>query len=230
MLTVENLCKDYTLGGRKLRVLHKVSLSIEDGEILSIQGPSGAGKSTLLHLMGLLDTPTEGHVSYDSVDLDTLGARRRACWRNRLVGFVFQFYHLMPDFSALENVVLPAMVGLGALQWGKARSEAFARGRELLDMVGLTDRADHRPGQLSGGERQRVAIARALTNAPRLLLCDEPTGNLDSHTGQAVLEMLLKLHDQTGGTLVLVTHDAKVAGRAPRRVRMVDGRIESDSG
>jgi len=229
MLKASKLCKDYQMGRRKLRVLDGIDLSVEDGETLSIQGPSGAGKSTLLHLLGLLDTPTEGGVSYDSQDLRSLSARRRAYWRNRLFGFVFQFYHLMPDFTALENVVLPSLVGLGAWQWQGGRRKGFARGREILEMVGLAERANHKPSQLSGGERQRVAIARALINSPRFLLCDEPTGNLDSHTGEAVLGLLLKLRKEWGGTLVIVTHDPKVAGRAPRRVRMVDGRIVSDS-
>jgi lipoprotein-releasing system ATP-binding protein len=229
MLKVEHLCKDYSIARTKLRVLDDVSLTIKDGEIVSIQGPSGAGKSTLLHLMGLLDTPTEGRVSCAGSDLARLSARRRAYWRNRLFGFVFQFYHLMADFTALENVVMPALVGLGAGQWGKARRHAMARGVELLGRVGLSARAGHRPSQLSGGERQRVAIARALINKPRMLLCDEPTGNLDSHTGEAVLDLLLKVREETGGALVLVTHDPKVAARARRQVRMVDGRIVSDS-
>ena len=225
MLKVRNLCKDYEMGRGKLRVLENVDVSIRDGEAVSIQGPSGAGKSTLLHMMGLLDTPSEGCVMYGSRDLATLTGRERAYWRNRLFGFVFQFYHLMPDFTALENVALPSLVGVGALGWWRGRRKAMSRARELLEMVGLADRVAHRPAQLSGGERQRVAIARALVNSPRVLLCDEPTGNLDSHAGEAVLDLLLDLHRQAGGTLVIVTHDAKVAARAGRQVRMVDGRI-----
>jgi len=228
MLTVENLCKDYQMGRRKLRVLHDVSVSVQRGEVLSIQGPSGAGKSTLLHLMGLLDTPTEGRVLYDSMDLGAQTQRQQAYWRNKLFGFVFQFYHLLPDFTALENVVLPALAGLGPLAWRKGKRNAYRRGRELLKLVDLLDRARHRPGQLSGGERQRVAIARALMNEPQVLLCDEPTGNLDSQSGEHTLDLLCKVREETGGTLVIVTHDPKVAARAERKVQMVDGRVASD--
>ena len=225
MLKVENLCKDYPIGRRTLRVLHNVNLSIADGEILGIEGPSGAGKSTLLHLMGLLDTPTEGQIFYDALNLATLIAREQAFWRNRLFGFVFQFYHLLPDFSAVENVTLPALGGLRLGAWHRGKRQALRRGRELLELVGLADRASHRPSQLSGGERQRVAIARALVNSPRFLLCDEPTGNLDTQTGQSILDLLCEVRRATGATLVVVTHDPKVAGRTQRLVKMVDGRI-----
>ncbi len=225
MLKVRNLCKDYQMGRRTLRVLDSVNLSVEPGAMLAIEGPSGAGKSTLLHLMGLLDTPTEGQVLYGSRDLASLSGREQAYWRNRLFGFVFQFYHLLPDFSALENVALPALAGLRMGGWRGGKRRALARARELLEMVGLSGRADHRPGQLSGGERQRVAIARALTNGPQVLLCDEPTGNLDSHTGQGVLDLLCRLRREMGTTLVIVTHDPNIAARAEKIVHMVDGRI-----
>jgi len=225
MLKIENVCKDYQMGRRSLRVLHNVSLTVERGELLAIEGPSGAGKSTLLHLLGLLDTPTEGRIFYDSTDFSALSGRAQACWRNRLFGFVFQFYHLLTDFTALENVMLPALAGLGAGGWRAGRRRALARGRELLKLVGLGERADHKPSQLSGGERQRVAIARALVNEPQVLLCDEPTGNLDSQSGQKILDLLCRLREETGATLVIVTHDPQIAARAKRRVHMVDGRI-----
>ena len=225
MLKVEKVCKDYQMGPRTLRVLNDVTLSVEDGEFLCIEGPSGAGKSTLLHLMGLLDTPTEGRLLCDSVELASLSGREQAHWRNKLFGFVFQFYHLLPDFTALENVVLPALAGLPLAGWQPGKKQALARGRELLDLVALGDRADHKPNQLSGGERQRVAIARALMNKPRFMLCDEPTGNLDSHTGQSILDLLYRIRKEAGATLVIVTHDPKVASRAERRVHMVDGRV-----
>ena len=225
MLQVLDLCKDYQMGGRTLRVLRSVNLTVRHGELVGIEGPSGAGKSTLLHLMGILDRPTSGRVLYDSRDLASLSARERAHWRNRLFGFVFQFYHLLPDFSALENVAMPALAGLGVSGWLAGRRQALERGRRLLDMIGLAERATHKPSQLSGGERQRVAIARALINEPKVLLCDEPTGNLDTHTGQKILELLCDLRRQTDCTLVIVTHDPRIAARAERKVRMVDGRI-----
>ncbi len=225
MLSVRNLCKDYQVGRRKLRVLDGVSFSVEQGTMLSIEGPSGAGKSTLLHLMGILDTPTEGQVLYGSRDLARLSGREQAYWRNRLFGFVFQFYHLLADFSALENVALPALTTLGVGRWRRGKKSALARARELLETVGLAKRADHKPSQLSGGERQRVAIARALMNAPEVLLCDEPTGNLDSRTGQNILALLCRVREETGTTLVVVTHDPMIAAKAEKTVHIVDGRL-----
>jgi len=225
MLTATNLCKDYQMGRQKLRVLHGVNISVGPGELLSIEGPSGAGKSTLLHLLGLLDTPTEGSVRYRGQSLAQLPTRRQAYWRNRLFGFVFQFYHLLPDFTARENVALPALAGVRAGRWIGGKRSAMQRADDLLDLVGLSERADHRPGQLSGGERQRVAIARALVNEPQVLLCDEPTGNLDSHTGQTILDLLCRLRNETGATLVVVTHDPQIAERAERKLHMVDGRL-----
>ena len=225
MLKVQNISKDYQMGRRKLRVLHNVSLAVEDGEMLCIEGPSGAGKSTLLHIIGLLDTATEGRIFYDSTDLSALGGRQQAYWRNKLFGFVFQFYHLLPDFNALENVVLPALADAAVAIGRASRAQVLERGSQLLEIVGLEDRAGHRPGQLSGGERQRVAIARALMNSPKFLLCDEPTGNLDSQTGKSILDLLCRVREETGATLVVVTHDPHVAARAARTVEMVDGRI-----
>jgi lipoprotein-releasing system ATP-binding protein len=223
-LQAEKVVKDYRIGRRVLRVLHGVNLEIRRAEMLSVVGPSGAGKSTLLHILGMLDTPTEGRVLHNGTDLASLSGRERAAWRNRLFGFVFQFYHLLPDFTALENVALPGLVG-GGLTDRPQRRAAFRRGADILDMVGLGDRAGHRPSQLSGGERQRVAIARALVNEPEVLLCDEPTGNLDSDTGRAILDLLLQLRERTGCTMVMVTHDERIAKVAERVVHLRDGRI-----
>jgi lipoprotein-releasing system ATP-binding protein len=206
-------------------VLHGVSIEVKDGEHLSIVGPSGAGKSTLLHLLGMLDTPTEGRVIHQGQDLASLNGGQRAYWRNQLFGFVFQFYHLLPDFTALENVALPAMATCGLCGWRKARSEALRRADRLLELVGLTQRAEHRPNQLSGGERQRVAIARALVNEPQVLLCDEPTGNLDSDSGRSILALLTRVRAETGCALVIVTHDDHIAAAADRTVHLLDGRL-----
>ena len=228
MLRVQNVCKDYQMGRQTLRVLHDVSLEVHPRELLGVQGPSGAGKSTLLHLMGILDTPTEGRILHGETDLGSLSGREQAYWRNRLFGFVFQFFHLLPDFTALENVILPALAGVGPLEWLGEKKAALERGRELLDLVGLSERAEHRPGQLSGGERQRVAIARALINEPEILLCDEPTGNMDTQTGKKILDLLCRLREDTDVTQVIVTHDPQVAERAERNIRMVDGRVVGD--
>ncbi|MFW6189089.1 MAG: ABC transporter ATP-binding protein [Planctomycetota bacterium] len=225
ILAADALVKDYQIGRVSLRVLHGVDVQVRRGELLSIVGPSGAGKSTLLHLLGMLDTPTEGRVLHRGRDVAELSPARQAYWRNRLFGFVFQFYHLLPDFTALENVALPSLVGSGVVGWRGRAQEARQRAREMLEMVGLGERARHRPGQLSGGERQRVAIARALVNRPEVLFCDEPTGNLDSDTGAAILELLQDVQRETGCTLVVVTHDEHIANVGERVVRLQDGRI-----
>jgi lipoprotein-releasing system ATP-binding protein len=225
LLRAENLVKDYRIGRLPLRVLHGVSMQVHRGELLGIVGPSGAGKSTLLHLLGLLDTPTEGRVLHEGTDLASLSSAEQAHWRNRLFGFVFQFYHLLPDFTAAENVFMPAIAEASLLGGRSARREARKRADEVLDMVGLADRSRHRPAQLSGGERQRVAIARALINEPEVLLCDEPTGNLDTDTGARVLDLLQDLRRRTGCTLVVVTHDDQVAGVGDRVIHIVDGRL-----
>lgn len=225
LLRAHDLVKDYRIGRYSLRVLHGVSMEVRQGEMLSIVGPSGAGKSTLLHLLGILDTPTEGRVLYDGTDLARLSSAEQAYWRNRLFGFVFQFYHLLPDFTALENVAMPALVGTGLTGWRAARREARSRARHMLDLVKLGERAGHRPNQLSGGERQRVAIARALINRPEVLLCDEPTGNLDTDTGRQILDLLGEVRERTACTLVMVTHDERVAATGERAVHLVDGRV-----
>ncbi len=225
LLRARDLIKDYRIGRAPLRVLHGVSMEVRPGELLSIAGPSGAGKSTLLHLLGLLDTPTCGAVYYGGRDLAALSPAEQAYWRNRLFGFVFQFYHLLPDFTAAENVSMPALAAAGVLGWRAARRRARRRALEVLELVGLAGRARHRPAQLSGGERQRVAIARALINEPDVLLCDEPTGNLDTDTGARILELLGRVRRQTGCTMVVVTHDETVAAMGERTLHLVDGRI-----
>ena len=228
MLKVENVKKDYHLGKRRLRVLHGVDMEVQDGELVGVVGPSGAGKSTLLHIMGLLDTPTEGRVTFGGIDSSNLTGRRQAYWRNKLFGFVFQFYHLLPDFNALENVSLPGLADAGLTNWYSRKQEVFERGRDILEMVGLGDRSEHLPSQLSGGERQRVAIARALINEPRVLLCDEPTGNLDTETGDRILEVLESIRDRTGCTVVMVTHEQRIGARTERCLHLVDGCIETN--
>lgn len=225
LLHADRLVKDYRIGRHRLRVLHGVNMTVRRGEVLSIVGPSGAGKSTLLHILGMLDTPTEGRVLHGAQDLRRLSPTQQAHWRNRLFGFVFQFYHLLPDFTALENVAMPALVGAGLVGWNEARKLARQQARRVLEMVELGARASHRPGQLSGGERQRVAIARALVNEPQVLLCDEPTGNLDTDTGKRILKLLSNVRAETDCTMVIVTHDERIAAMGDRVIHLVDGRI-----
>ena len=221
ILSARELHKSYDLGRRKVEVLHGVSLEIASGDFLSLQGASGAGKSTLLHLLGGLDEPSAGEVFAGDQSLFGMGAARLAKWRNCEVGFVFQAYHLLPEFDALENVIIPARMahtGIGV---------AERRGRELLERVGLAKRMQHLPTELSGGEQQRVALARALINRPRILFADEPTGNLDSKTGLEILDLLGKLHAD-GKTIIVVTHDEEVAERADRVIRLMDGLVDCD--
>ncbi len=225
VLRAENIEKTYDMDARTLRVLRGVSLEVRRGEILAVQGPSGAGKSTLLHILGLLDEPDRGRVYIDGVDVFDLRPKERAWVRTAKIGFVFQFYHLFRDLTALENVCLPRMVREGWLSYRRQRAQIEARARALLDQVGLGDRMNHLPTQLSGGERQRVAIARALMNEPDLVLCDEPTGNLDQRTAAGVLDLIWRLNEETGQTFVIVTHDEALARRAHRVVRIVDGAV-----
>ena len=219
ILRAQDLHKSYDLGRRLIEVLHGVSLEIGEGEFLSLQGASGTGKSTLLHLLGGLDDPTSGEVFASGQSLSAMSSTRLAKWRNEEVGFVFQSYHLLPEFDALENVLLPARMAHAN------RAESQKRAELLLERVGLAKRMSHLPAELSGGEQQRVALARALINRPQLLLADEPTGNLDSKTGGEVLDLLCKLQSEANLTMIIATHDDKVAKRARRTVQLVDGLI-----
>ena len=227
MLEVDRLAKEYPSPAGPLRVLDDVSLRMESGERLVVMGPSGSGKSTLLSILGTLEEPSSGAVRLDGVDPFALPVRERAEFRNRRLGFVFQEHHLMAGCSALDNVVLPA------LATGRVTDEIEARGRELLERVGLTHRIDHPPARLSGGERQRVAIARAVIHAPRLILADEPTGQLDSHAAAAVAELLRELAAETSSLLIVVTHAESIAARISAGgglVRpLIDGRLQAPS-
>jgi len=225
ILTAQGLTRAYKVGGQALPVLKGVDLAVRRGEVLAIVGRSGVGKSTLLHCLGILDAPDGGSLRYGDEDLARASAGRRATVRNREFGFVFQFYHLLPEFTAFENVLMPALVGTRPWRWWRARGAARARARDLLTRVGLADRAHHRPSQLSGGEQQRVAIARALMNDPKILFCDEPTGNLDATTAAEVMALLAGLNAERGQTCVLVTHDDAIARQAHRVARMVDGKV-----
>jgi len=211
--------KAYRLGRQSLEVLRGVDLTVPRGDFLALRGASGAGKSTLLHLLGGLDTPSSGEIWFNGEKLSSLSGRALAKLRNHRVGFVFQAYHLLPELDALENVCLPARIAR------VSAAEAGQFGAELLERVGLKDRMEHRPYELSGGEQQRVAIARAMINKPELLLADEPTGNLDSHTGEEIIELLCALRAERQTTLLIATHDARVAARAPKVVELVDGKI-----
>lgn len=224
MLIGKNIHKIYRTPGNQaneVHVLRDVTIEILKGDVVAIVGPSGAGKSTLLHVLGGLDQPTHGEVFLDEQDMYQLNDAGRAKVRNERIGFIFQFYHLLPEFSALENVVLPALV--------KAESRLTPQmkilGRDLLKRVGLSERASHKPGELSGGEQQRVAIARALVNQPDVLFCDEPIGNLDSENGAEVIDLLMKLNKKNKQTLVIVTHDENIAARADRVIHLKDGEI-----
>jgi ABC-type lipoprotein export system ATPase subunit len=219
LLRARALTKTYTMGKRSLEVLRGVDLDVARGEFLALRGASGAGKSTLLHLIGGLDLPNAGEILFDGQNLVVFSERRLTEFRNRRVGFIFQAYHLLPELTALENVCLPARMAR------MASANTTARGRELLARVGLRDRLDHKPSELSGGEQQRVAIARALINEPELVLADEPTGNLDSKTGGEIIELLKSLRVEKQTTLVIATHDAKVAANAERVIELVDGKI-----
>ena len=238
MVEAKDIHKVYRDGSRELHVLKGVSLTIQKGEAVSIVGPSGAGKSTLLHILGGLDRPTGGQVIFDRVDLYKLGEAKRALVRNKKIGFVFQFYHLLPEFTALENVMLPALiggtspprhVGQKAGRGVRPAPACGAKGRaaELLEVVGLGGRMGHRPNRLSGGELQRVAIARALMNQPELLLCDEPTGNLDCASGKGVIELLLRrIRREARATVVVVTHQEEIARESDRILHIKDGLLQ----
>ena len=224
-IDVQSLHKSYRLGKTTLRVLRGVTFTVRTGEFVAVVGASGSGKSTLLHLLGLLDRPDEGVIRLGGADIQTLSAQQRNRTRCRDIGFVFQFYHLLPELNVLENTMLPAKVDASLAGWLSCRGQKHRRAREVLQRVGLADRLKHRPKELSGGERQRVAIARALMNQPKYLLADEPTGNLDSKTGRRIMKVLRKVSDEADQTVVMVTHDADLARQADRIVRLVDGKL-----
>ncbi len=222
LVVVDKVTKRFVHEGRDVEVLRGVDLVVEEGEMVCVVGPSGAGKSTLLHLLGTLDLPTSGRILYDDKDVTGLSSARLAEFRNRSLGFVFQFHHLLPEFSALENVMMPGLIR------GEGRTAFEGHARALLEEVGLGHRLTHRPGELSGGEQQRVALARALVMKPRLVLADEPTGNLDSVTSDAIHELFFQLNATRGTTFLVVTHSRDLAARMPRVVSMTDGVIERD--
>ena len=216
-IVLEDLVKTFVAGASRVEVLRGLSLVIRQGETVAVIGASGIGKSTLLHIMGTLEKPTSGHVFLAGQRLDALDQKRLAAIRNRKIGFVFQFHHLLPEFNALENAAMPAMIH------GLSKRDALDRAESILGRVGLADRLTHRVGELSGGEQQRVAVARALVMEPELLLADEPTGNLDSRTGSRINELLVELNRERGLTSVVVTHNLDLARMMSRQIRLLDG-------
>jgi lipoprotein-releasing system ATP-binding protein len=224
IISVSDIHKSYKMGQTSIDVLKGLELSVQKGSFLAVVGASGSGKSTLLHILGALDNPDKGSVHFNGNDLQKFSSRQLNTFRNKKVGFVFQFYHLLDELTVLENVILPVMAGLGTLEWLAQRKSTKKRANELMERLGLAQRIGHKPYQLSGGERQRVAIARALINGPERLLADEPTGNLDFETGNGILDVLEELNSD-GQTIIMVTHDDRIAQRAHRVIRLLDGRI-----
>ena len=218
IIELKNLTKIYK-NGMEFRALDNANLKIKKGEFVAIVGPSGSGKSTLMHLIGLLDTPSFGTLLIDGKDVTKMSDKERSEMRNRMLGFVFQYHHLLPDFTALENVAMPLLIA------GKSRKEAKEIAEKLLKEVGLEDRMDHKPGELSGGQNQRVAVARALSCSPAIVLGDEPTGNLDTKTGNLIYDLLRRLNRQYNQTFIVVTHNEDLASKADRIIRLVDGKI-----
>lgn len=219
MVLTDNLYKNYYLDSRTIEVLKGIDLEIYEGEVVAIMGPSGVGKSTLLHILGVLDRPTKGRVLIEGIDIFQYNDQQLAAYRNRSVGFVFQFHHLLPEFSALENVMLPGLIA--GLDKVLVRNRAI----ELLTEVGLEERLDHRPNELSGGEQQRVAVARALINSPKLLLADEPSGNLDRQAAESLHRLFWDLNQKLHQTLIIVTHNQELANQADRVIELFDGRV-----
>jgi len=225
LLTAFNLHKTYKKNAEKVRVLRGLDLEVHAGEFLCIIGKSGSGKSTLLHLLGTLDRPDEGEIHLEGRRIDNLSARERDWLRNHTFGLIFQFYHLLPEFNTLHNVLMPHMIGHSVLGWLRHRGTLRRRAEELLERVGLGHRLKHKPKELSGGEMQRAAIARALISQPRVLLADEPTGNLDDANGAEIIRLLRELNQQDGLTVVMVTHDKEVVRETDRVVKLVEGRV-----
>ncbi|MCX5887610.1 MAG: ABC transporter ATP-binding protein [Proteobacteria bacterium] len=222
LVQVENLHKSFDSQHKRTEVLKGVELTIYQGETLAIVGASGVGKSTFLYLLGTLDRPTAGKILYRGEDIFSWKEEKLALFRNEKIGFIFQFHHLLPEFNALENAMMPGLIR------GMSRQEAAERAEQILVRVGLKDRLTHKQGELSGGEQQRVAVVRALLLKPEVLLADEPTGDLDTQTGNAIFELLCELNQELGTTMVLVTHNPELARRVPRRVTLVDGRVVQD--
>lgn len=226
LISAQAIQKTYTKGEHQVRVLRGAGLAATEGEFVSVIGQSGSGKSTMLHVIGLLDSPDVGEVLYEGKRIDNLSESARDLLRNRVFGFIFQFYHLLPELSLLENVMAPQMIRHSIWSYWKQRREIRQQALEILEDVGLGHRVKHRPSELSGGELQRGAIARSLLSRPRILLADEPTGNLDAETGQEIMTLLTKLNEENQLTIVMVTHDEAVAAQAHRIVRLKEGRIE----
>lgn len=224
MLELKDVHKQFPTRGEPLCVLRGVRLEVGDGEALAVTGPSGSGKSTLLNVIGTLERPTSGQVRLEGKDPFALSQRELAAFRNRAIGFIFQDHHLLPQCTVLENILIPRLAGAGI------DAAATGRAQELVERVGLSGRLEHRPAELSGGERQRVAVARALVNAPQLVLADEPTGNLDHATAEAVADLLLELQRESGSMLIAVTHSLELASRFARRCEMVEGKLAERSG
>ncbi len=218
LIQVQQLFKSYGNGTKRVEVLKGIDLTFATGERGAIVGASGVGKTTLLHILGTLDRPTSGKVLYQGEDVFTLNERALALFRNREIGFVFQFHHLLPEFNALENTMMPCLIQ------GISGKEAASRAESILTLVGLKDRLSHKPGELSGGEQQRVAVARALVLEPKVLLADEPTGNLDTKTGESVFDLLQEINQIKGVTLIVVTHNPQLANKLSRQIRLVDGK------
>lgn len=231
LIEAQNLTKSFATDAGELQVLRGINLSIGEGEMVGIVGASGVGKSTLLHILGALDRPTAGSVFYSNTDIFSLDRNSLAAFRNRAIGFVFQFHHLLPEFSAIENVMMPGLIGIGSGQGGRASSQREIKGRaeRLLDEMGLSERKRHRPGELSGGEQQRVAVARALILEPKVVLADEPTGNLDTSTGEELFSIFIDLNQKKGITFVIVTHNEFLSSRCHRVLKMVDGKLANNS-
>ncbi len=227
ILRASALRKSFRMGDSVIQVLKHVDLSVKPGEFVAIEGRSGSGKSTLLHLLGALDEPDDGSIFYNARDMRKMSATERSRLRNADFGFVFQFYHLLPELNVLENTLLAAMVRHSWVSFRRHRADLRQRAREVLDQLGMAHRLRHRPNQLSGGERQRVAIARALMNSPRVLFADEPTGNLDAETGRQIMSLLEWLHREQSQTLVMVTHDRALARQADRVLVLKDGKLGS---